>query len=172
MKKILVFVLLFSGLLLAGSCSGTGKNKEVAQNSTEQAINEKVLVKPLSQTEFLQKVSDYASNPDDWKYLGDKPCVIDFYATWCGPCRQMSPIIEELAEELEGKVIFYKVDVDQEPELAGAFVYTRNLYTLINVQEFLSLFSEIQVYIFQKVFLFYFCKNIRHKNDKYHVFHG
>lgn len=121
MKKILVFVLLFSGLLLAGSCSGTGKNKEVAQNSTEQAINEKVLVKPLSQTEFLQKVSDYASNPDDWKYLGDKPCVIDFYATWCGPCRQMSPIIEELAGELEGKVIFYKVDVDQEPELAGAF---------------------------------------------------
>ena len=73
----------------------------------------------LSTEDFLEKVCDVTKG--EWKYLGGKPCVIDFYAAWCGPCRQLSPIIEELAKEYEGKVVFYKVDVDKEKNLAAAF---------------------------------------------------
>ncbi len=73
----------------------------------------------LSTEDFLTKVCDVTKG--EWNYIGNKPCVIDFYATWCGPCRQLSPIIEELASEYKGKVVFYKVDVDKEKNLAAAF---------------------------------------------------
>ena len=73
----------------------------------------------LSTEEFLEKVCDVTTG--EWKYLGKKPCVIDFYATWCGPCRQLSPIIEELAKEYDGKVVFYKMDVDKEKNIAAVF---------------------------------------------------
>ncbi|MFQ7041062.1 MAG: thioredoxin, partial [Barnesiella sp.] len=66
-------------------------------------------------------VANFEANPKEWKYLGNKPCIIDFYATWCGPCKAVAPVLEELAEEYAGKIDIYKVDVDQEQELAGAF---------------------------------------------------
>ena len=77
--------------------------------------------KHLSKAEFLTKVANFEANPKEWKYLGNKPCIIDFYATWCGPCKAVAPVLEELAEEYAGKIDIYKVDVDQEQELAGAF---------------------------------------------------
>ena len=61
------------------------------------------------------------ANPNDWKYEGDKPAIVDFYATWCGPCKALAPVLEELAKEYAGKVYIYKIDVDKEEELAGAF---------------------------------------------------
>ena len=65
---------------------------------------------------------DYEKNPiSDWKFLGDKPAIIDFYAPWCGPCRMLLPIIEELSSEYEGKVDIYKVNVDEESALAAKF---------------------------------------------------
>ena len=69
---------------------------------------------------FLEKVFNYRENKE-WKYEGELPAVIDFYADWCGPCKMVAPIIEELSEEYSGKVNFYKVDTDKEQELAGAF---------------------------------------------------
>ena len=74
----------------------------------------------LTTDQFRQRIFDYKVNKE-WKYTGDKPCVIDFYTTWCGPCRRLAPIMEELAIEYAGKVIFYKVDVEKEKEVAQAF---------------------------------------------------
>ena len=75
------------------------------------------VVKEITKSEFTKKVADLEKNKD-WKFLGNKPTIIDFYATWCGPCKRLSPIMEQLAKEYNGKVQFYKVDVDKERELA------------------------------------------------------
>ena len=72
----------------------------------------------LNKALFLKRVINYEKNPNKWVYLGDKPAVIDFYADWCGPCRRLSPIIEELAKEYSGEIYFYKINVDNEKELA------------------------------------------------------
>lgn len=75
----------------------------------------------LTKAEFLKKVANYESQPDKWTYLGDKPCIIDFYASWCGPCKQIAPVLEELAKEYQGQIYIYKVDTEKEPELSAAF---------------------------------------------------
>ena len=75
----------------------------------------------MTKTDFLTKVHDYEKDMETWKYLGDKPAVIDFYANWCGPCKQIAPILEELAKEYNDQIYIYKIDVDQEQELAALF---------------------------------------------------
>lgn len=70
---------------------------------------------------FLQKVFDYESNPQKWVFEGDRPCIIDFYADWCGPCKRVAPIMDELAKEYQGKIDIYKIDTDDEKELAQVF---------------------------------------------------
>ena len=80
---------------------------------------EKKGVVTLSSKEFKTKVYDLSQkNPE---YLGNKPVIVDFYASWCGPCRAISPILEELAKEYGDKIVIYKVDVDASPDLAQAF---------------------------------------------------
>jgi thioredoxin 1 len=74
----------------------------------------------LTKETFLKKVFDFEANKD-WKFEGELPCIIDFYADWCQPCKMVAPILEELSEEYKGKVNIYKVDTEQEVELAGAF---------------------------------------------------
>ena len=78
-------------------------------------------VKHLTYNEFLKKVWNFESNPSTFVYKGKLPAVIDFYADWCGPCRRVAPIMEKLAEEYDGKLLVYKVNTDQERELANAF---------------------------------------------------
>ena len=68
----------------------------------------------------MEKVFNYEENKE-WKFEGDKPCIIDFYADWCGPCKMVAPILEELSEEYKGKVDIYKVDTEVEQELSAAF---------------------------------------------------
>ncbi len=75
----------------------------------------------LTKAGFLAKVADYETNPSEWKYLGDKPAIIDFYADWCGPCKMIAPVLEELAAEYEGKIYIYKVNTEQEQELSALF---------------------------------------------------
>jgi thioredoxin 1 len=74
----------------------------------------------LSKQTFLEKVFNYEEN-QEWKFEGKIPCLIDFYADWCGPCKMVAPILEELSKEYEGKINIYKVNTEEEQELASAF---------------------------------------------------
>jgi len=74
----------------------------------------------LTKEAFKEKVFDFEKSKD-WKFEGDKPCVIDFYADWCAPCRTLTPIMEELSEEYADKVDIYKIDTEKEQELAAMF---------------------------------------------------
>lgn len=74
----------------------------------------------LTKETFLEKVFNYEQNKE-WNFEGDMPCIIDFYADWCGPCKMVSPILEELSEEYKGKINVYKIDTESEQELAAAF---------------------------------------------------
>ena len=88
-------------------------------NSKQSASDGKV--HSLTASDFRKKIMDYESHPEEWVFAGSHPAVIDFYTTWCGPCKMMAPVIESLAQHYAGKVDFYKVDIEQEPELAAVF---------------------------------------------------
>ena len=129
MKKLIFITLLSLILMTSTACTteqelNNNKNTETANlNSTKQAIaeeNDEVVIEHLTAATFRQKVFDYKNNKE-WKYEGDKPSIIDFYADWCQPCKDLAPILEELAQKYKGKVIFYKVDTEDERELAAAF---------------------------------------------------
>lgn len=74
----------------------------------------------LTKETFFQKVFNYEENKD-WKFEGELPCIIDFYADWCGPCKSLAPVLEQLSEEYAGKINIYKIDTEAEQELSGAF---------------------------------------------------
>lgn len=75
----------------------------------------------LTKADFLNKVANYEANPNEWKFLGERPAIIDFYATWCGPCKMLAPVLDELAAEYEGQIDIYKVNVEEEEELSASF---------------------------------------------------
>jgi thioredoxin len=118
MKKI-IFIQLILILSLSTACSQNKKGKQTVINQQK----ERKEMKPvhLTKAEFLAKVANFEKDPSQWKYLGDKPCIIDFYASWCGPCKTIAPILEELATEYSGQIYIYKVNTEEEQELAAAF---------------------------------------------------
>lgn len=75
----------------------------------------------LNTDEFVKKVHDFKRNPNEFNYVGDKPAIIDFHATWCGPCKQLAPTLKALAAEYGDEIYIYKVDVDKEPDIARAY---------------------------------------------------
>ncbi|MEI6434013.1 MAG: thioredoxin [Bacteroidota bacterium] len=78
------------------------------------------MVEHLTKQTFLDKVFNYEQNKE-WKFEGNLPCIIDFYADWCGPCKMVAPILEDLAVEYDGKINIYKINTEAEEELAAAF---------------------------------------------------
>ena len=104
--------------------SGTVKTQAAeAESNTSRISDEAAVMAPvhITKDDFLTKIMDYEKNSTEWIYKGSLPCLIDFYADWCAPCRQTAPILDELAREYSGKIVVYKVDVQKEKELASVF---------------------------------------------------
>ena len=92
-----------------------------AFTANAQEEKKESMVIHLTYKEFLKKVWNFEKDPNTFNYKGKLPAIVDFYADWCGPCRRVAPIMEKLAEEYDGKLLVYKVNTDQERELATAF---------------------------------------------------
>lgn len=108
-------ILFIAALLITVSCTVAAKDK----TTTDKASQGKVIT--LNKTEFLTKVFNYEKSPNEWIYEGDKPCIIDFYADWCPPCKKIAPILKELAADYKEEIIIYKVNIDNEQELKALF---------------------------------------------------
>ena len=93
---------------------------EVNKDSFFMFIKKNDMIEHLTKETFLNKVFNYEKNKE-WKYEGEKPCIIDFYADWCGPCKVVAPVLEDLANDFDGKIIVFKVDTEAEQELASVF---------------------------------------------------
>lgn len=112
--KILKVTVLFLLVMLSSCVEAVGGEKKV---DTNKSVQGKVM--HLNYADFNKKVVDV--NASGWKYLGDKPCILDFYASWCGPCRMISPYLDDLAKEYGDQIYIYKIDVDKERELGQMF---------------------------------------------------
>ena len=133
MTKMKIVKHLIPVLLIVTAITACGAGKQGDKNKEEPLKKEtKVYTISLDQAQFLEKVADFKTNPEEWKYLGDKPAIIDFWAEWCVYCRRLSPVLEELAKEYDGEIYIYKVNTDVEREIAAAFGI-RSLPTLLFV---------------------------------------
>ena len=117
MKKLITIIAVF-GIVFSAS-------------ATEPQLKKTVKPIALDKAAFAKKVFDY-NNESEWNYKGDKPAIIDFWAAWCGPCRQIAPSLDELAAEYGEEIYIYKVNVDEQTELARAFGI-RSIPTLLFV---------------------------------------
>jgi thioredoxin len=125
MKRLFLTLAIFSIVFSAcGNKKSEGsKNAETGSHSSVSSGNTKGS-ELLTKAVFIQKVWDFTKSPNDWKYLGSKPAIIDFYADWCGPCKIAGPILEEIGVEYADKIQVYKINTDQERELAQVFGIT------------------------------------------------
>ncbi len=123
------FICLF---ILSYSCHHSESPETRSSSDMEEMKNESIISSQkqeglpgnpieLNKEKFLSKVMNYEKNQTKWVFEGDIPCLIDFYADWCAPCRMTSPILDELAKEYKGKIHIYKINVDKEKELATVF---------------------------------------------------
>lgn len=122
MKK-LVLTLAAAAVIILSACG----NQKQTDSGKKEALNTSLntsgsdFTENLTQAMFVQKIWDYSTSPNEWKYKGTKPAIIDFYADWCGPCKIASPILDEIGTEYAGKVLIYKINTDQQRELAQVF---------------------------------------------------
>lgn len=121
MNKLLLAA---AGLILTVSaCANPPKSSQGQKQNSITTTKTKSNMKPIeiNKADFIAKISDYETNKDKWVFKGDKPAIVDFYATWCGPCKAVAPILEELAAEYADKIVVYKVDTDKQQDLAADF---------------------------------------------------
>lgn len=135
MKKLPVIAIL--AMMAFPACGGSGndgEDKSQSDATSSESIKKNELIKELSYKDFIKDVWDFETYPDSFAFAGELPCVIDFYATWCGPCKKVAPVIENLAKEYKGKVNVYKVDVDAEQKLSTV-LKIRNIPTVYFLEE-------------------------------------
>lgn len=126
MRIYKTFIIMVAIMLFASACSGKPESVRKQQESSKYITNKKAkgekTMKTVEMTSemFKSKIMNYETS-SEWNYKGERPAIIDFYATWCGPCKATAPNVEKIAEEYDGKVDVYKVDVDQQQELAAVF---------------------------------------------------
>jgi len=124
MKRYINTVMVISlilGLSVMTSCSKKEDPKtDLKTMSIKNSNNNKTKMEHLTKETFKSKVFDYEKNKE-WKFEGKNPAIIDFYADWCGPCKMVAPVLEDLSNEYDGKVDIYKVDTEVEQELAAVF---------------------------------------------------
>lgn len=127
MKKVGIFALASLFIFTSISCDSTAAektnngDKETLETKSAKAVPAEGKVIVLDEAAFKEKVWNYDENPSEWKFKGDLPAVVDFYADWCGPCKRIAPIMEKLAEEYDGKIVIYKVNTDHNRELSAVF---------------------------------------------------
>lgn len=109
MKNLILILFVFAAVITAAAC-----NKETKSTVKDTKMEH------LTAAAFKEKVFNYEKEKE-WKFTGDKPVIIDFYADWCGPCKMVAPVLEELSKEYDGKIQIYKVDTEKEHELASVF---------------------------------------------------
>ncbi len=120
MKKYLLSLALAS--LALGSlqaCAPSTAKAETQQGQSKDASTS--VIKTIDAKYMREHIFDYRENPNKFVFKGKKPAVLDFYADWCGPCRQLSPRLEEVAKKYQGQVDVYKINIDNEEELAKVF---------------------------------------------------
>ncbi|MBO5499259.1 MAG: thioredoxin fold domain-containing protein [Bacteroidales bacterium] len=113
MKTLKTITLAIVAIMMLAACGNAGAQNDKKADKTQKAVKE------LNAESFSEKV--YDMNSEELVFLGDKPVIVDFTASWCGPCQRIAPILEELAVEYDGKIIIYKVDIDKERGLAQSF---------------------------------------------------
>jgi thioredoxin len=133
MKKISIITIVLLSIITIGCGARAQENLPVINSDKKGVIH-------ITYADFITKIADLKASPDKWHYLGDKPAIIDFYADWCGYCKKLSPILEELAIEYKDQIYIYKVNTDMERDIAKAFG-VRALPTLL----FIPMEGELQV---------------------------
>lgn len=135
MKKLTVITIIAMLFFSAcGNAEDNGKNKSQSDVTVSESAKKDALIKELSYKDFIRDVWDFETYPDSFAFKGKMPCVIDFYATWCGPCKKIAPVMESLAKEFNGKVTVYKVDIDAEHKLSTV-LKIRNIPTVYFLKE-------------------------------------
>ena len=135
MIKKYLFILALGSLTVVG-CGNNKENENVNTGKTTETVNtenEPEVAETVSEsgskgktihitkTDFITRVMDYEANPKQWVYKGDRPCLIDFYADWCGPCKIASPVLDELAKIYKDDIYIFKVNTEVERELSSVF---------------------------------------------------
>ena len=121
MKKIL-FIVALAAISFQSCASGDNNAKNESTQGT--MVSDSKSDRLITKEQFIKTVWNFEESPNEWKFLGDKPIIIDFYADWCGPCKTASPILEKVAEEYAEKIDVYKIDTEVERELASVFGIT------------------------------------------------
>ena len=132
MKTKIIIAVMLGLTVLPTSCRTKNEKKTTIEKEQKNKEDKKMNVKELTLESFKNNIMDYEANPTEWKFKGERPAVIDFYAVWCGPCKATAPILDSLAKEYDGKVDFYKVDVDKQQELFCNVWHTLHTFTSLH----------------------------------------